>query len=76
MKEITNDGIIRYTHLFNRERLFATSPEAMSDIFVRRSDDFIKQPFLKHSFGKVVGVGVLLAEGDEHRVRLIPMHMN
>ncbi|OCK76767.1 cytochrome P450 [Lepidopterella palustris CBS 459.81] len=69
MNQIPNNGFIRYTHLFNKERLFVTSPEAMSDVLVRKSYDFVKQPFLKYSFGKVVGVGVLLAEGDDHKIQ-------
>ncbi|KAK7887926.1 hypothetical protein LTR67_009320 [Exophiala xenobiotica] len=67
--EIPNNGLIRYLHLFNRERLLLTSPQALSEVLTTKSYDFIKPKLLTEGIGQVLGVGVLLAEGDEHKTQ-------
>lgn len=68
INEISNEGFLRYSTLLNTERLFITSPAALGEILVRRSYDFIKPPFLRDEATKLLAAGVLLAEGNEHRV--------
>jgi hypothetical protein len=65
---IPNDGLIRYRFLFNQERIFLTSPKALSEVLVQKSYDFIKPPTFRKGLGQILGVGVILAEGDEHKV--------
>ena len=65
--EIPNDGLLRYLHLWNRERLLVTSPKALAEVLTTKSYDFIKPLLLREGIGRVLGVGVLLAEGEDHK---------
>lgn len=60
---VPNDGLIRYMHAFNNERLFVTSPKGLAEVLVHKNYDFIKPKQIKTGLGKILGVGVLLAEG-------------
>ncbi len=68
VNEIPNDGLIRYMHLFNAERLLITSPKALGEVLVQKNYDFIKPRLVRAGLGRILGVGVLLAEGEEHKV--------
>ncbi|RMZ91535.1 hypothetical protein DV736_g1257, partial [Chaetothyriales sp. CBS 134916] len=67
VKEYPNEGVIRYFHLFNRERLLLTSPKAFSEVLTIKSYDFVKPKLLREGLGRVLGIGILFAEGDEHK---------
>lgn len=67
ISEIPNDGLIAYRHLFNRERVLVTSPQALSEVLVQKNYTFIKPPQLQQDIGTILGIGILLAEGDEHK---------
>jgi len=69
VNEIPNDGLIRYTHFFNAERLLITSPKALGEVLVQKNYDFIKPAMVRNGLGRILGVGVLLAEGEEHKVK-------
>lgn len=69
INEIPNDGLIRYTALFNRERLLITNSRALGEVLVQKNYDFIKPDQLRQGLGRLLGIGVLLAEGEEHKVR-------
>lgn len=45
-----------------------TSPQALSEVLVTKSYDFIKPQQLRNGLGRVLGIGILVAEGDEHKV--------
>ncbi|GAB1203073.1 hypothetical protein APSETT445_001699 [Aspergillus pseudonomiae] len=64
---IPNDGIIRFTTVFNQERLILTSPEALSDALVTHNYDWDKPEQMKKGLGRIVGQGVLLASGNVHK---------
>ncbi|KAJ0160131.1 Cytochrome P450 94A1 [Colletotrichum tanaceti] len=64
---IPHEGIIRYRGVFNQERLLITSPKALAEVLVTRNYDFHKPGAVRSSIGRILGVGVLLAEGDEHK---------
>ncbi|OAP61996.1 hypothetical protein AYL99_04199 [Fonsecaea erecta] len=68
-KEIPNDGLIRYLHLYNRERLLVTSPKGLAEVLNTKSYEFIKPELLRNGVGRVLGVGILLAEGDDHKAQ-------
>ena len=70
INEVPNDGLIRYTALLNAERLLVTSPKALGEVLVQKNYDFIKPAQVRNGLGRLLGVGVLLAEGEEHKVRL------
>jgi cytochrome P450 len=64
---VPNNGLIRFRVLLNKENVLVTSPEALKEILVARSDDF-KQPHL----GQVLlrnglGDGLLAVDGEIHK---------
>lgn len=67
INEIPNDGLIYYRHLFNRDRLLVTSPKALAEVLQTKSYDFVKPDLLRSGIGQVLGIGILFAEGDEHK---------
>lgn len=66
--EVPNDGIIRYKHWFNAERLLITKPKTLGEVLVTKNYEFIKPSFFRAGLGRILGIGILLAEGDEHKV--------
>lgn len=69
INEIPNDGLIRYTSLFNVERLLVTKPKALSEVLVQKNYDFVKPDQVRLGLGRLLGNAILLAEGEEHKVR-------
>lgn len=66
-EQVPNDGIIRYLDIFNSEILLPVSPKALAEVLVQRPYEFIKPPGLVTGLGRILGVGVFLAEGEEHK---------
>lgn len=69
IEEVPNDGLIRYRHAFNRERVLPATPKALGEVLVTKNYDFIKPPEFKVGLGRILGIGILLAEGEEHKVK-------
>ncbi|OBT67533.1 hypothetical protein VE03_03711 [Pseudogymnoascus sp. 23342-1-I1] len=67
VKTIPNDGLIRFLGIFNQERLVITSAKALSEVLTTKSYDFVKPYEFSVGIGRLLGIGVLLAEGDEHK---------
>lgn len=67
LNTVPNDGLIRYLGLFNRERLLVTSPKALAEILNTRNYEFQRPQFLLRGIMKILGVGLLLAEGEDHK---------
>ena len=68
INETPNEGLIYYRSLFNAERILVTSPKTLAEVLVQKNYDFIKPKLLVGGVRRILGVGVLLAEGDEHKV--------
>ena len=66
--EVPNEGLICYRMVFNQERIFITNARALGEVLVQKNYDFIKPTQLRAGLGRILGVGILLAEGDEHKV--------
>jgi cytochrome P450 len=64
---IPNDGIIRYLGMFNQERIMVTSPKGLGEVLTTKNYDFIKPSHFASGLGRLLGIGILLAEGDEHK---------
>ena len=64
---IPNEGIIRYYWFFRKERLLITSPKALAEVLVTNNYAFQKPENVRSFLGRILGYGVLLAEGDEHK---------
>ncbi len=62
--------------MFNMERLLVTSPKALGEVLTTKSYNFIKPGQLRQGLGRILGIGILLAEGDEHRVCLFLIDTN
>lgn len=73
MNTIPNDGLIRYMHWFNQERVLLTNPKTLAEVLVTKNYEFIKPYHFRKALGRILGVGILLAEGDEHKVRTTRM---
>lgn len=68
INEVPNNGLIRYYLTGNLERIFLTSPKALSELLVTKVYDFPKPDFVRARLAPVTGEhGVLLVEGDEHK---------
>jgi cytochrome P450 len=65
--KIPNDGLVRYQALFNAERLLITSPKALSEVLTTKSYEFVKPNHVVRGIGTILGNGVLVAEGEEHK---------
>nr|OQO22202.1 hypothetical protein B0A51_10867 [Rachicladosporium sp. CCFEE 5018] len=65
-ENIPNDGLIRYSMWF-QERLLVTTPKVLGEVLVTKNYEFIKPRQLRNGLGRILGVGILLAEGDEHK---------
>ncbi|MCJ1462021.1 hypothetical protein MMC07_000621 [Pseudocyphellaria aurata] len=68
INETPNDGLIYYNYLFNAERIFVTSPEALDEVLVHKCYDFVKPRPIAEGLRQLLGDGILLAEGEEHKV--------
>ena len=67
-QQISNNDILRDLDLFSSETIVPVSPKALAEIIVHKNFEFIKPPQLAASLGRIHGVGVFLAEGEEHKV--------
>ncbi|OCK98298.1 cytochrome P450 [Cenococcum geophilum 1.58] len=66
-EEVPNEGLIRYAFLFNEDRVLITNPKGLAEVLVHRNYEFIKPGRLGNGLGRVLGIGILLAEGEEHK---------
>lgn len=67
MKKIPNDGLIMFRGLANIERLLPTDPKYLSEILVHKSYDFEKPGRARRFLRIILGDGLIIVEGDEHR---------
>lgn len=68
-KSIPNDGILRYYIVGSMERVTITSPAVLSEILVSKAYDFAKPVVIQQALRRVLGNGILIAEGEVHKVR-------
>ncbi|KAI0391149.1 cytochrome P450 [Xylariaceae sp. FL0594] len=66
---VPNDGLMRYTGILNAERVLVTGPKALAEVLVTKNYHFQKPQLVRHSLSRILGVGLLLAEGDEHKIQ-------
>ncbi|KAL8974106.1 MAG: hypothetical protein Q9197_001648 [Variospora fuerteventurae] len=66
---IPNEGLIRYLNVFNEERLLVTNPKTLAEVLVTKNYDFIKPSLVRDGLGRILGIGILLAEGEEHKTQ-------
>ena len=71
---VPNKGLIYYTSLLNNPRVFVTSPDGLREVLSSKSYEFVKPGMLIKGIGRILGHGILFAEGDEHRVICVVLH--
>ncbi|KAJ5129531.1 uncharacterized protein N7515_005570 [Penicillium bovifimosum] len=69
VKSIPNEDLLRYYIVGNLERLLPISPKALGELLVTKVYDFEKPVLIRQSLRRIVGDGILLAEGDEHKIQ-------
>ncbi|KAJ5627862.1 hypothetical protein N7490_010090 [Penicillium lividum] len=67
INEVPNNGLIRYRMRFNKEVVFVTSPKGLSEVLVQKNYEFSKPYKLRKGLGRILGVGLIIAEGEEHK---------
>ena len=67
LNNVPNEGLIRYHYFGNTERVLLASPKAIGEVLVSKNYEFVKPALARKTLGQLLGIGVLLAEGDEHR---------
>jgi hypothetical protein len=65
---VASRGLIRYYLPGNQERVLVTNVEAQKDILVSKASDFVKPGAVKRRLSRITGNGLLLAEGEVHKV--------
>lgn len=61
--------LIRYKMMFNQDRVLVLSPKALAEVLVTKNYDFVKPEAFRTGLSLILGVGILLAEGDEHKIQ-------
>lgn len=51
----------------NEERILVTNAKTIGEVLTTKNYDFIKPQQVRRGLGRVLGIGVLLAEGEEHK---------
>ncbi|KAK5167029.1 uncharacterized protein LTR77_007758 [Saxophila tyrrhenica] len=65
---VPNEGLLRYSNWF-QDRVLVTGPKQLGEVLVTKNYDFVKPRQFRHNLGRILGVGILLAEGDEHKMQ-------
>lgn len=68
-REIPNDGLIRYKGILNKEKLLVTDPQALHQILAIQPYSFRKPPAITKIIRSLLGDGLVVVEGDVHKVR-------
>src|ERR1700761_1705872 len=67
MNTIPNDGLIMFRNFGNQPRLIVTNPKTIGEVLVQKSYDFVKPSPLRNFLRRILGDGLVIVEGDEHR---------
>ena len=55
----------------NQERLLLTAPDGLREVLVTRSYDFAKPSQPAFLFRELLGNGILVADGEDHKVKIL-----
>ncbi|CAG8957287.1 hypothetical protein HYFRA_00010710 [Hymenoscyphus fraxineus] len=67
IETIPNEGIIRVPGFFNSEGILLANSEALAEVLVRKSYDYEKPTEVRNFLREILGDGLILTEGDEHK---------
>ncbi|KIY02304.1 uncharacterized protein Z520_02442 [Fonsecaea multimorphosa CBS 102226] len=66
-REIPNDGLIRLRGFMEGDTVLVTGPKALAEILVTRSYEFPKADRDRVFLRRLIGDGLVAAEGDQHK---------
>ncbi|KAH8179890.1 cytochrome p450 domain-containing protein [Sarocladium implicatum] len=69
METLPHDGIIRFRGLFNQDQFLVCSPAGAAEVLVTHYSAFEKPPIIRAIAGRILGEGVLFAEGEDHKTQ-------
>jgi cytochrome P450 len=67
MTEVPNQGLICFRGFFYQDRLLLSDPKALAEVLVTRTYDFEKPGRVRNFLRTILGDGLIIVEGDEHR---------
>lgn len=67
MTDVPNNGLIRVPGMFNSDSILPTDPSTLADVLVNKTYDFEKPKDLRQFLRLILGDGMILVEGDEHK---------
>lgn len=68
--KVPNNGLLRFYGKDTNERVVVTGVKALNDILVTNASAFSKPEFIRRRLYVFGGDGLLLSEGETHKVRL------
>ncbi|KAM0747058.1 putative cytochrome P450, partial [Meredithblackwellia eburnea MCA 4105] len=60
-------GVVRYQAMFGEHRLFFTDPVALNHVLLTHAYEYPKPNEVRGNLSRILGKGILFAEGDDHR---------
>ncbi|KAK4705271.1 hypothetical protein P7C70_g937, partial [Phenoliferia sp. Uapishka_3] len=60
-------GVVRFRGFFGEDQIFFTDPAALTHILVANSYEYPKPQAMRGELGRILGKGILFAEGEDHR---------
>lgn len=67
INETPNDGLILLHGIFHGDRILLASPATLAEVLVHRTYDFEKPPWVRAFLEEILGHGLLMTEGEEHK---------
>jgi hypothetical protein len=64
---VPNEGLLRFPVLFNQHSLFLTDPSSLQEVLSQKTYDFEKPKDLRDFLRLILGNGLVVVEGDEHK---------
>ena len=64
---VPNDGLIHFRGFFYQDRLLLTDPKSLAEVLVTKTYDFEKPSRVRNFLRTVLGDGLIIVEGDEHK---------
>jgi hypothetical protein len=65
--EVPNEGLIHFRGFLYQDRLILTNPKSLGEVLVQKSYDFEKPARARQFLRRILGDGLIIVEGDEHR---------
>jgi cytochrome P450 len=64
---VPNDGLIAFQGIFHQPKVILTSTKALAEVLSQKSYDYEKPARLRSFLRRILGDGLVIVEGDEHK---------